>query len=88
MDILFQLQSARKKKSFFVKLENVPYTTVCYYLSDFNFDDVMRFLSKVEDSLNDSFYLVGVFDAAFCNRKVLSTFSYSDFFRIACGPGE
>lgn len=88
MDILLQLHSARKNKTFFVKLENVPYTTVCRYLSNFDLDIIMSLLPKVEELMNDSFYLAGIIDAAFCKRKVSHTFSYSDLTGIVYGLGE
>ena len=88
MDILLQLQSARRNKTFFVKLENVPYTTVSRYLSNYDLDILMYLLPKVEELMNDSFYLAGIIDAAFCKRKVLHTFSYSDLTGIVHGLGE
>lgn len=88
MDILLQLHSARKNKAFFIKVENVPYTTMGRYLLDLNFDIIVYLLSQAGDLMNDSFYLAGVIDAAFCKRTVSHTFSYSDLTGIVYGPGE
>lgn len=88
MDILLQLHSARRNKTFFVKLENMPYTTVSRYLSNYDLDVIKYLLPKVEELMNDSFYLAGVIDSAFCKRKVSHTFSYSDLTGIVYGLGE
>ena len=88
MDILLQLQSARKNKTFFAKLENVPYTTVSCYLRNYDFDIIMYLLLKVEELMDDSFYLAGIIDASFCKRKVSHTFSYSDLTGIIHGLGD
>lgn len=87
MDILLQLQSARKNKTFYVKVLDIPYSTICRFWANVDPDTVIRFLPKVEDAFRDSFYLAGIIDATFCKRKVLYTFSYSDFTGITCGLG-
>ena len=87
MDILLQLQSARKNKTFYVKVLDIPCNTLCRFWTNYDSDALIRFLPKVEDAFNDSFYLAGIIDATFCKRKVLYTFPYSDFTGITCGLG-
>lgn len=87
MDILLQLQSARKNKTFYVKVLDIPCNTISRFWADFSIDAVLLFLPKVEEAFNDSFYLAGIVDASFCKRKVLYTYSYSDFIGITCGLG-
>lgn len=87
MDILLQLQSARKNKTFYVKVLDIPYNTICLFWTNFDSGIMLRFLPKVEEAFNDSFYLAGIVDATFCKRKVLYVYSYSDFTGITCGLG-
>ena len=87
MDILLQLQSARKNKTFYVKVLDLPCNTICRFWTGFDSEAILRFLPKVEESFNDSFYLAGIIDATFCKRTVLCTYSYSDFIGVTCGPG-
>lgn len=89
MDILLQLQSARKKKTFYVCVENLPVNTLSRALLELNFlSETLRILPSIEEKLNDDFYVAGVIDQSFCNRKVTLTVSYDDFYRRACGLGE
>lgn len=87
MDILLQLQSIRKHKSFYVKVLDVPYNTICCFWSNSKPETLLHFLPKIEDFFNDNYYLTGIIDATFCNRKVLYSFSYSDYTGITCGLG-
>ena len=80
MDILLQLQSARKKKSFYVCIENVPVNVLLRAQLELNFAvEVLRALPSIEDELSDDFYVAGIIDRSFCDRKVLLTISYDDF---------
>lgn len=89
MDILLQLQSARKMKTFYVCVENLPVNTLSRALLELNFSsETLRALPSIEDKLNDDFYFAGIIDKSFCNRKVTLTVSYDDFYRRACGLGE
>jgi len=89
MDILLQLQSARKKKTFYVCVENLPVNTLLRALLELNFSsETLRALPLIEEKLNDDFYVAGLIDKSFCNRKVTFTVSYDDFHRRACGLGE
>ena len=89
MDILLQLQSARKKKSFYVCVENVPVNVLLRAQLELNFSaEILRALPSIEEELNDDFYVAGIIDKSFCDRKVLLTVSYDDFYHRACGLGE
>lgn len=89
MDILLQLQSARKKKTFYVCVENLPVNTLSRALLELDFSlGTLRALPFIEEQLNDDFYVAGIIDQSFCNRKVTLTVSYDDFYRQAFGLGE
>ena len=89
MDILLQLQSARRKKTFYVCVESVPVNTLSRVLVESDFSSEMLYaLPLIEEKLNDDFYVAGILDRSFCNRKVALTVSYDDFRRRACGLGE
>ena len=89
MDILLQLQSARKNKSVYVCIENVPTSTLIRALIQLNFAaETLYMLPSVDDILHDSFYIAGFVDKAFCHRKVALSIPYGDYYRQACGPGE
>lgn len=86
MDILLQLQSARKKKTFYVCVENLPVSTLLRALTELNFlSETLRALPLIEENLHDDFYVAGIVDKSFCNRKVTLTVPYDDFYRRACG---
>lgn len=89
MDILLQLQSAKHHKTFYGCVENIPVHTLSRALMELNFEsDLLKALPIFEETLNDSFYIAGIIDKTFCNRKVALTISYDDFRRRACGLGE
>ena len=89
MDILLQLQSARRKKTFYVCVEDLPVNTLVRALIELNFSsETLYALPLIEEKLNDDFYVAGIIDKSFCNRKVALTVSYDDFYRRACGLGE
>lgn len=89
MDILLQLRSARKKKTFYVCVERVPVNILLRAQLELNFSaEILRALPSIEEELNDDFYVAGIVDKSFCNRKALLTVSYDDFYHRACGLGE
>lgn len=89
MDILLQFQSAKRNKIVYGCVENVPVHTLSRALTDLDFtNDLLRALSLFEEDLNDCFYIAGIIDRSFCNRKVALTVTY-DYFRChARGLGE
>lgn len=89
MDILLQLQSARRKKTFYVCVENIPVNTLMRAEMELQFlSQALYALPFIEEKLNDDFYIAGIVDRSFCNRKVTLTVSYDDFCRQARGLGE
>jgi hypothetical protein len=89
MDILLQLQSARKHKTIYACVENVPVSTLMRALTQLNFaEETLYVLPIIENALHDSFYIAGFVDKAFCNRKVSMSISFGDSYRQTCGPGE
>lgn len=89
MDILLQLQSARKHKTVYVCVENVPVPTLMRALTQLNFAaETLYMIPAVDEALHDSFYIAGFVDKTFCNRKVAMSISYGDYYRQTCGPGE
>ena len=89
MDILLQFQSARKHKTFYGCVENVPVPTLSRVLTELDFEkNLLKALPIFEEKLNDSFCVAGIIDKTFCNRKVALTISYDDFCRRARGLGE
>lgn len=89
MDILLQLQSARRKKTFYVCVESVPVSSLSRAQLELDFlPKTLRILPFIEEELYDDFYLAGIIDKSFCNRTVTFTISYADFYRRACGLGE
>lgn len=89
MDILLQLQSARRKKTFYACVENIPTNTIMRALTELQFSlEALYALPIIEERLNDDFYIAGFIDKSFCNRKIALTISYDDFHHRACGLGE
>lgn len=89
MDILLQLQSARKNKSVYVCVENVPTSTLMRAFAELNFaSETLNIIPSIDDILHDSFYLAGFIDRTFCHRKVALSIPYGDYYRHAFGPGE
>lgn len=89
MDILLQLQSARRRKLFYVCIENVPANVLLRAQLELNFSaTILRALPSIEEALSDDFYVAGIIDRSFCDRKVALTVSYDDFYHRACGLGE
>lgn len=89
MDILLILQSARKHKMLYGCVENIPEKTLLAAFINLDFvRDSLFALPIFEESLNDRFYVAGIVDRSFCNRKVALSVSYDDFRRRARGLGE
>lgn len=89
MDILLQLQSAKKHKMIYGCVEDVPSSTLLSAAIDLNFArDILFALPLFEEGLSDRFYVAGFTDKAFCNRQVALSVSYGDFRRRARGLGE
>lgn len=92
MDILLQYLNERKQKQQFIKVTDVPCNSVyqsIHYTFGINMADRALYLIDVLERTHRSDYLfVGIIDAKYCKRVVLSTLSYADFRQLTCGPGE
>lgn len=89
MDILLQLQSAKKHKMIYGRIENVPASSLLAAFLELDFArDSLFALPLFEEALGDRFYVAGFADRSFCNRTIALSVSYDDFRRRACGPGE
>ena len=89
MDILLQLQSAKKHKMLYGCIENVPENSLMAALLNLDFArDSLFALPLFEEGLSDRFYVAGFADRSFCNRTVALSVSYDDFRRRARGLGE
>lgn len=89
MDILLHLLSAKKHKMLYICVEDVPANSLSAAFIDLDFArNLLNVLPFLDDRLSDKFYVSGISDKTFCNRKVALRVSYGDFCRRACGPGE
>lgn len=89
MDILLQLQSAKKHKMIYGCIENVPASSLMSAFLELDFArDSLFALPLFEEGLSDRFYVAGFADKSFCNRAVTLSVSYDDFCRRARGLGE
>lgn len=92
MDILLQYLNIRKQKQEFIKVIDVPCTSVYQSINRaFNInmaDEALGFIDYMERNYKSNYLLTGIVDAKYCNRKELAEFSYVDFRQLTCGPGE
>lgn len=89
MDILLQFLNIRKQKQVFVKVTDLACTSVYQALNCERMTDrAISLIDYLDDTFNSSFLFVGLIDAQYCNRKTITTLSYSDFCRITRGLGE
>ena len=89
MDILLQYLDIKKNVQVFVAITDIPCVTI--YQAIRNRQLVDRGISLVdylEDRDRRAYFLVGVIDARYCNRRTIGSFSYDDFCRLTCGLGE
>lgn len=89
MDILLQFLNIRRQKQVFVKVTNLDCNTVYQALDcERMADRAISLIDYLADTFSSSFLFVGLIDAQYCNRKTITTLSYSDFCRITRGLGE
>ena len=89
MDILLQYLDIKKNVQVFVTITDIPCVTI--YQAIKNYQIVDRGISLVdylEDRDHKAYFLVGIIDARYCNRRTIGSFSYDDFCRLTCGLGE
>ena len=92
MDILLQYLNIRKQRQQFVKVTGVPCNSLYQSINldyDVNMNDrAVSFIDCLEQTYRSNYMFVGIIDAKYCNRSVLTTLSYADFRRLTGGPGE
>lgn len=92
MDILLQYLNIRSQKQTFVKITDVPCYTVFQAIHpkfELNVPyKALGLMSTLERLLGSNFFLTGIVDAAYCNRKTCVEYSYVDFCQLTSGPGE
>lgn len=92
MDILLQYLNIRKQKQEFIKVTDVPCTSIYQSIScasEIYMDDrALSFIDYLEQNYRSNYLLTGIIDAKYCFRKELAEFSYVDFRQLTCGPGE
>ena len=89
MDILLQYLNIRKQKQVFVKVTDLDCNTVYQAINIERIDDrAITLIDYLDDTFHSSFLFVGLVDAQYCNRKIITELSYSDFRRITRGLGE
>ena len=92
MDILLQYLNIRKQKQEFVKITDVPcsslYQSTSWSAEIYIVDRALSFIDSLERNFRTNYMLTGIIDAKYCCRKELAEFSYVDFRQLTCGPGE
>lgn len=88
MDILLQYLNIRKHKQEYMKVVDVPSTTIYHSLGLDIADRAVSFVDYMDQTYRSSYLLVGLIDAAYCHRTARAVFSYTDFCRLTCGLGE
>lgn len=89
MDILLQYLNIRRQKQEYIKVIDVPCNTTYQALDLIKMDDrAIAFVDYMQQTYQSTYFFVGIIDAEYCNRTSRAEFSYDDFCRLTCGPGE
>lgn len=88
MDILFQYLNIRKHKQEYIKVVDVPCSTVYQALELEMPDRAVSFIDYMQQAYRSTYLFVGIIDAEYCNRTARAVFSYTDFCQLTCGLGE
>lgn len=88
MDILLQYLNIKKHKQEYVKVVDLPCSTVYQALELEMSDRAVSFVDYMQQAYRSTYFFVGIIDAEYCNRTVRAVFSYTDFCRLTCGLGE
>lgn len=88
MDILLQYLNVRKRKQEYIKVVDVPSSTLYHSLGLDVADRAVSFADYMQQAYRSTYLLVGLIDAEYCNRTSRAVFSYTDFCRLTCGLGE
>jgi hypothetical protein len=88
MDILLQYLNIRKRKQEYVKVVDLPCSSVYQALGLETADRAVSFVDYMQQAYRSTYLFVGIIDAEYCNRTSRAVFSYTDFCRLTCGLGE
>lgn len=88
MDILFQYLNIKRHKQEFIKVVDVPCSTVYQALGLEMADRGVSFIDYMQQTYQSTYMFVGIIDAEYCNRTARAVFSYTDFCQLTCGLGE
>ena len=88
MDILLQYLNIRKHKQEYIKVLDLPCSTVYQALELEIADRAVSLIDYMEKTYSSTYLFVGIIDAEYCNRTSRAVFSYTDFCRLTCGLGE
>lgn len=88
MDILLQYLNIRKHKQEYIKVVDIPCNTTYHALGLDMADRAVSFVDYMQQAYHSTYLFVGIIDAEYCNRTPRAIFSYTDFCRLTCGPGE
>lgn len=87
MDILLQYLNIKKNKQEFIKVVDLPRSTIYKSLDLDIADRAISFVDYMQQTYQSTYLLVGIIDAAYCNRTARAVFSYTDFCQLTCGLG-
>lgn len=88
MDILLQYLNIRKHKQEYIKVVDLPCSTVYQALELEMAERAISFVDYMQQTYQSAYLFVGIIDAEYCNRTSRAVFSYTDFCRLTCGLGE
>lgn len=88
MDILLQYLNIRKRKQEYVKVVDLPCSSVYQALELEMADRAVSFVDYMQQTYRSTYLFVGIIDAEYCNRTSRAVFSYTDFCQLTCGLGE
>ena len=88
MDILLQYLNIDKHKQEYIKVLDLPCTTVYQALQLEIAARAVSFMDYMQQTYRSTYLFVGIINAKYCNRTARSVFSYTDFCQLTCGLGE
>ena len=88
MDILLQYLNIRKNKQEFIKVVDLPCSTIYQSLGLNISDRALSFVDYMQQTYQSTYLFVGIIDASYCNRTSRAVFSYTDFCQLTCGLDE
>lgn len=88
MDILLQYLNIRKRVQEYVRVVDLPCSSVYQALESEMADRAVSFVDYMQQTYRSTYLFVGIIDAEYCNRTSRAVFSYTDFCQLTCGLGE